>query len=114
MVKIRGSIPRGPIGNLMLPRKVSKHELIGDALILLVAIVVSGVLVFVFDIHWSFYPGEEILPPSKKVFTTWDPYLIGILVGGIIGFFIIKLLFYAFMEEEIAVKERRNISRKKS
>jgi len=91
----------------MLPRKVSKHELVGDAVILLVAVLVSAVLVFVFDIHWSFYPGEEILPPSRKVFTTWEPYILGILVGGILGFFIIKLLFYAFMEEEKAVEEKK-------
>ena len=90
----------------MLPRKVSKHELVGDVIILLVAIIISTVMVIIFDIHWSFYPGEEVFPPSKKVFTTWDPYIVGILVGGIIGFFIIKLLFYAFMEEELAVKER--------
>jgi len=96
----------------MLPRKVSKHELVGDAIILLVAVLISTAMVLIFDIHWSFYPGEEVLPPSKKVFTTWDPYVVGILIGGIVGFFIIKLLFYAFMEEEMAVKERKIKGRK--
>ena len=61
---------------------------------------VSAIAIFIFDIHWSFYPGNTIFPPNKYIFKTPDPYYFGIPAGGIIGFILIKMLVYAFIREE--------------
>ena len=85
--------------------KISKHEIIADLIFLFVAMVISGTMILIFDYHWSFYPGETVIPPSKHIFKTAEPYYIGIPVGGIVGFLIIKLLYFAFSEEEKAEQE---------
>lgn len=82
--------------------KISKEEIIADLIFIIVGALVSFILIFIFDIHWSFYPGETIFPPSRNVFLSPEPYYYGIPIGAIIGFFILKLVSYAFMEEEIA------------
>src|SRR3989338_1357250 len=82
--------------------RISKEEIIADILYLFVAMLVSAIAIYVFDIHWSFYPGETIFPPSKNIFKDPIVYYIGVPVGGILGFFILKLIFFAFMEEKIA------------
>jgi len=80
--------------------RISKEELIADGIFFLVAMIISAIAIFIFDIHWSFYPGNEIFPPNKRIFTGFDPYIVGIPIGGIIGFIILKLLAFAFLEEE--------------
>jgi len=60
---------------------------------------VSIILLYFFDIHWSFYPGESIFPPSKQVGLSWQIYLVGGLIGAIVGFFIIKLFLLGVKEE---------------
>ncbi|MFA6530593.1 MAG: hypothetical protein WCT31_02595 [Candidatus Micrarchaeia archaeon] len=87
--------------------KISKHEIIADLIFIFIGMFVAFTAIFIFDIHWSFYPGNTIFPPNKHIFQTPTPYLIGIPLGGLIGFIVIKLLFYAFMEEEEAVGEAR-------
>jgi len=87
--------------------KISKHELIADAIFILIGMFVAFTAIFIFDIHWSFYPGNTILPPNKYIFQTPTPYYVGIPLGGLIGFVVIKLLFFAFMEEEEAMGKTR-------
>lgn len=84
--------------------KISREEIVADVLYLLVAMTVSALAIYIFDIHWSFYPGERIFPPSRHVFTEPAPYYVGIPVGTVIGFIMLKLVFFAFMEEGLAHK----------
>ena len=87
----------------MLKRpKISKDELIADIVFLFVAMLVSAIAIYIFDIHWSFYPGENIFPPSKRIFQNATSYYIGVPVGGIVGFIILKLVFFAFITEKKA------------
>ena len=83
--------------------KISKEEIIADLLFLLVGAIAAFIAIFIFDIHWSFYPGQTAFPPSKYIFQTATPFLVGIPIGAIIGFIVLKLVFYAFMEEEISL-----------
>ncbi|MFH1520147.1 MAG: hypothetical protein ABID61_00735 [Candidatus Micrarchaeota archaeon] len=96
--------------------KISKEELIADLIYILIGAIVAFIAIFIFDIHWSFYPGETVLPPSRHVFQTHDPYYFGIPIGAIVGFFILKLLSFAFMEDEIAhekmVKTKKSVKKK--
>ena len=87
--------------------KISRHELIADLIFLFVSMLISGIAILIFDYHWSFYPGETIFPPSKHIFPTLTPYYIGIPAGAIVGFFIIKLLYFAFSDEEKASEEEK-------
>ncbi len=94
--------------------KISKEEIIADLLYLFVAMAVSGITLFIFDIHWSFYPGNTIFPPNKYIFTDHTIYYVGIPIGGLLGFFLLKVLFFAFVENEIATGKlpRKKRSRK--
>ena len=85
--------------------RISREEIIADLLYLFVAMAVSGIAIYVFDIHWSFYPGETVFPPSKNIFKDPIAYYFGVPIGGIIGFIILKLIFFAFMEEKKAHEE---------
>lgn len=79
-----------------------------DFLYMAVALLISLLAIFIFDIHWSFYPGETLLPPSRSVFAQDPtPYYIGVPLGGLIGFFLLKAISYAFMEEEEAHQNGR-------
>ncbi|MBU1135937.1 MAG: hypothetical protein ABIG37_02740 [Nanoarchaeota archaeon] len=78
---------------------VTKKELIADIIFLLVAFLISLLMMYIFDAHWSFYPGETIIPPSKYVGLTNEIYLTGSLIGSIIGFFIIKLFLIGVKED---------------
>lgn len=84
--------------------QVSKHEIIADLAFLFVAMSCAFIAIFIFDIHWSFYPGNTIFPPNKHIFKDATPYYFGIPVGGLVGLFLLKILFYAFREEEEAIK----------
>ncbi|MFH2105655.1 MAG: hypothetical protein ABII22_00195 [Candidatus Micrarchaeota archaeon] len=91
----------------MLKRpKISKHELIADLIFLLVSMSVTFIAIFVFDIHWSFYP-QNIGKGIQSVFQSPTPYLILMPIGGIVGLFVFKLIFFAFVEEEKAVEETK-------
>lgn len=90
---------------MKLKRKIPKEEMIADFVFFLVAAAVSLIAIFVFDIHWSLYPGSQLF--SKFVFTDKSIYLYGGLAGGIAGFFLIKFLMFGFIEEEKAIKKER-------
>ena len=77
---------------------ITKEEIIGDLIFLLVSAFVSFLIVFLFDIHHSFYEWPMTL---KFIFKTSYPYFIFVPIGAIIGFFIIKLILLGFKEEKI-------------
>ncbi len=86
---------------------IKKEEIKADALFILTPLIISAILLFIFDIHWNFYPGGQLIPPAKHVFTNTSIYLWGSLLGSIIGFFIIKLFLLGVKEEESVWKSRR-------
>ena len=86
--------------NFLKKLRVGKNEIIADIIFLFVAMAVSAIAIFIFDIHWSFYPGNTIFPPNKYIFKSLLPYYFGIPVGGIVGFILLKLVVYAFFKEE--------------
>ncbi len=88
--------------------KISREEIIADVMYLLIAMVLSALAIYIFDIHWSFYPGQTIFPPSKHIFQDPTVYYVGVPIGGIIGFLILKLIFFAFMEEKKAHEDSEN------
>ena len=81
--------------------EVTKQELIADIIFLFVALALSLILMFIFDIHWSLYPDNVLIPPSKWVGIKQQTYLIGTLAGGIIGFILIKLFLIGVRKEEL-------------
>ena len=100
--------------------RIGRNELIADALFLLVSMALSAFAIYIFDIHWSFYPGNTIFPPSRHIFTDPTIYYIGIPLGGIIGFILLKLIAWGFIIEEddhLQIAERggskNGISKKK-
>ena len=80
--------------------RIGKNELIADLIFLGVAMALSAIAIFVFDIHWSFYPGNTVFPPSNHIFTSPTPYYIGIPLGGVVGFILMKFLAWALIIEE--------------
>lgn len=79
--------------------EVTRKELISDLIFLLIGFIITLILLYFFDIHWSFYSGETIFPLSKYVGLTKGIYLIGGLIGSILGFFLIKLFLIRVKEE---------------
>jgi len=75
---------------------ITKEELIADAIFLFIAGFVSFLLIFIFDIHHSFYewPFEW-----KFIFNTPEPYIFFMFFGTIVGFFLIKLFLFGVKEE---------------
>lgn len=94
--------------------RISKEEIIADILYLLVAMAISGLALYIFDIHWSFYPGNSIFPPNKHIFQEPTVYYTGIPLGGIVGFFLLKILFFAFREDEIAHIDKKGTKKRKN
>ncbi len=86
-------------------RKISKHEIYSDVTLFVAAMLISFGVLYIFDIHWSFYPGNQILPPNKYVFTSSEPYYVGIPIGTIAVFIILKLILFSFIEEEKVIEE---------
>jgi hypothetical protein len=93
-------------------RKVEKEEIIADACFFLVSLIIALLCLYVFDIHWNFYPGGSLFPPERYIFVDKTIYLWGGLAGGIIGLFLIKLFLFGLKEEEALwkaeKKERRS------
>lgn len=81
--------------------QVTKREIFSDLIFLSISGIISLLAVVIFNIHWSFYPGNTLFPPSKTVGIGWEIYVIGTLAGAVIGFFIIKLFLIGVKEEEI-------------
>ena len=80
--------------------RVTKNELIADAVFLLISGFASFLIVFLFDIHHSFY---EWPMKMKFIFQTPYPYFIFITAGTLIGFFVIKALLFGIREEQTAL-----------
>ena len=76
---------------------VTKEELIADAVFMFASLIVCALMVFLFDIHHSFYDWPITL---KFIFKTYYPYLLFIPIGTVLGFFIIKLILFGYEEEK--------------
>lgn len=85
--------------------KVTKRELIADIIFLVTAAIISLIALFIFDIHWSFYPGETIFPLSKTVGLTRNTYVTCSLIGSVVGFILIKL-FLIGVKENITPRKK--------
>jgi hypothetical protein len=82
---------------------VSREEIAADLIFFFIPAFLSFLAIFFFDIHQSFYQA----PYYPFVFLLRDPwiYLGGVLLGGLIGFFLIKLFLFGMREEEEAEPE---------
>ncbi|MEM5797860.1 MAG: hypothetical protein QW703_01470 [Candidatus Aenigmatarchaeota archaeon] len=89
--------------------RITKDELIADAIFITIPAILTLVGLFVFDVHRSFYPGHE--PFTEFVFDSPWPYLFGGLLGGILGFWLIKLFLYGLHKEEEAEEEFKKKSK---
>lgn len=76
---------------------ITEEEIVADSIFAFVPMFISALIVFLFDIHHSFYSWPMKL---DFIFNTPYPYLIFIPVGTIVGFFIIKLIIFGMREEE--------------
>ncbi len=65
---------------------ITKEEIIADLVFFIVAFIISIILIFLFDIHWNFYPEGQLFPPGKYVFADKMIYLYGGLIGAVAGF----------------------------
>jgi hypothetical protein len=79
--------------------RVTHRELVVDLIFLAVAFLVSLAALFIFDVHWSLYPGETLFPPSKFVGISSSTYLAGSLIGTIVIFLLLKLFLIGVKEE---------------
>ncbi|MBU4267206.1 MAG: hypothetical protein KKE96_08285 [Candidatus Altiarchaeota archaeon] len=77
---------------------ITREELIADAIFLFISAFISFTIVFLFDIHRSFYSWPIF--PLRFIFKTYQPYVLFTLIGTILLFFIIKLLIFGIKEEE--------------
>lgn len=93
--------------------KVGKQEILADIIFLLLCFSVSVIFLYLFDIHWNFYPGGQLFPPTKHVFTDTSIYLWGSLLGSISGLLLIKLFLFGLKEEEAGWKSKTASSGKK-
>ncbi len=81
-----------------------KYEYIKEDLkLLLISATISFIMVFLFDIHWSFYTYPIKL---KFIFNSIQPYIFFITIGSIIGFIVLKVLIYLLIEEENIYKNK--------
>jgi len=76
--------------------KITREEVIADAIFLFISAFTSLAVVFLFDIHQSFYEWPMSL---KFIFKTPYPYLIFVPVGAITGLLLIKLFLIGVREE---------------
>ena len=81
---------------LISVRRVSRDELLGDSAFIAVSAIISFLVVFLFDIHHSFYSWPIKI---QFIFNNPLPYFLFIPLGVIIGFLLIKLLLYGVKKE---------------
>ncbi len=65
---------------------ITKEEIIADLIFFFVAFLVSVMALYIFDIHWNFYPDGQLFPPEEYVFNDKSVYIYGGLIGAIVGF----------------------------
>ncbi len=85
--------------------QISSEELKADVIFFLVGAAVSFLGLLVFDLHWNLYSWPA--GPLRFVFQTPTPYLIGVPVGAIVLFVLIKLAALGFYDEELALQKAR-------
>ena len=78
--------------------RVTGEQFVGDLVFLMIGFIISFLAIFFFDTHHSFY--EEPWFPLKFIFTSPNPYLVGVPMGGIVIFLIIKLFLFGVQKEE--------------
>ena len=76
---------------------ITKREIIADLIFLAIPAFISFIIIFLFDIHRSFYEWPIKL---TFLFKTPGPYLFFGFFGTILGFFIIKLFLLGMKEEK--------------
>ncbi len=84
--------------------RVNRDEIIADLVFLFISFFSSFVVVFLFDIHRSFY--EWPIFPLKFIFKTHDPYMYFLPLGTITLFILIKLFIYGIQQDEKAYEAR--------
>lgn len=57
--------------------RIEKEEIIADFIFLLVSFIITLITLYIFDIHWNFYPNGQLFPPEKHVFTDKSIYILG-------------------------------------
>ena len=87
--------------------KIQREEIIADFVFLAVSFFISVIALFIFDIHWNFYPGGQLFPPAKHIFLDKSIYLWGGLLGALTGLFVIKIFLFGLREEEIIWKKSK-------
>lgn len=80
-------------------REMTIHELKADVIFFTATASVAFLAVLLFDIHWSFYPGERVFPPSRWVGITPFMYTVWTVLGGFLGIAIAKIYRIGFREE---------------
>lgn len=77
---------------------VSREEIVADFVFFFISAFLSFLAIFFFDIHQSFYQAPYY--PFTFLLNDYWVYVGGILLGGLIGFFLIKLFLFGVKEEE--------------
>lgn len=84
---------------------ISREEVKADIIFFSIGAAVSFLGLLVFDLHWNLYSWPT--GPLRFIFQTPTPYLIGVPVGAIVLFIIIKLLALGFYDEELALRKAK-------
>jgi hypothetical protein len=90
--------------------RVTRNEIIADLIFFAVPAIIALISLYIFDIHWNFYPGGSLFPPTKYIFTDNWIFVSGTLIGGLVGFFLIKLVVLGIHEEDArqaAIKRKK-------
>jgi hypothetical protein len=82
---------------------ITKREIIADLIFLGIPAFISLLIVFLFDIHHSFY---EWPIKISFIFKTPGPYFLFGIIGTLLGFFMIKMLLLGVREEGIGRRKR--------
>ncbi|UCD07272.1 MAG: hypothetical protein JSW41_05630 [Candidatus Aenigmatarchaeota archaeon] len=77
---------------------VSREEITADFVFFFIPAFLSFLAIFFFDIHQSFYQAPYY--PFTFLLNDYWVYVGGVLLGGLIGFFLIKLFLFGVKEEE--------------
>jgi hypothetical protein len=93
--------------NRIRKSKIQRDELFADFMFLLIAYVISVIMLFIFDIHWNFYPGGHLFPPEQFIFENRSIYFWGAGIGSLVGLFVIKFFLLALKGEEKVWEEER-------
>ena len=78
-------------------RRAVSPKRVGDLLFLIISAAASFAVVFLFDIHKSFYEWPLTL---NYIFKTPYPYLVFVPLGAVLGLAVLKVLTFAVEEEE--------------